>query len=177
MHFFFKKFFYILLLLSFITLVSCGDAFKRKKTDAPVNSMERAKRNIKEGRGASIGGLLNRSTTYQFSSSNPMWRSTLEILDFIPLTTVDYSGGVIISDWYSDSSTRNDQIKVTVQFLSNEIKSNSLKIIVHKKSCDNKGICVTKKIKSKIEEELQRAILVNAAKMKTADKNKKLKKK
>ena len=164
MHLIFKKLFLGFLLLSFISLLSCGGAFKPKKTDAPINSMERAKKNIKEGRGVSIGGLIgDRKTTYQFSSSNPMWRSTLDVLDFLPLTTVDYSGGVIISDWYSDSASRNDLIKVTVQFLSNEISANSLKITIHKKTCDSKGACLTRKIKSKIEEELQKTIITNAA--------------
>jgi|TARA_B110000438_G_scaffold279976_1_gene304837 hypothetical protein len=174
MHLIFKKLFLGFLLLSFISLLSCGGAFKPKKTDAPINSMERAKKNIKEGRGVSIGGLIgDRKTTYQFSSSNPMWRSTLDVLDFLPLTTVDYSGGVIISDWYSDSASRNDLIKVTVQFLSNEISANSLKITIHKKTCDSKGACLTRKIKSKIEEELQKTIITNAAIKAASDKKKK----
>ncbi len=33
-----------------------------------------------------------------------LWRASLEILDFIPLTTVDYSGGIIITDWYNDKN-------------------------------------------------------------------------
>jgi hypothetical protein len=69
------------------------------------------------------------------ATSNPMWRASLEILDFLPLTTVDYSGGIIITDWYSDNGN-NDSIKITVRFLSNEIRSDNLKIIVHKKNCD-----------------------------------------
>ena len=64
-----------------------------------------------------------------------MWRATLETLDFLPLSNVDYSGGMIITDWYNDSKTKNDSIKITVRFLSNEIQSNSLKIIIHKKEC------------------------------------------
>ena len=51
------------------------------------------------------------NTTYQFSSSNPMWRASLEILDFLPLTTVDYSGGIIITDWYGEEN-ENDAIKI-----------------------------------------------------------------
>ena len=61
-----------------------------------------------------------------------MWRASLEILDFLPLTTVDYSGGMIITDWYSENSS-NESIKITVRFLANEVRADSLKIIVHKK--------------------------------------------
>ena len=88
----------ITLFLSFITLLSCGSNLKPKKVDMrdnPVNMQERAKKNIKEGKGVSLGSIVgNRrsNTTFEFSTSNPMWRASLEVLDFIPLATVDYSG-------------------------------------------------------------------------------------
>ena len=69
-----------------------------------------------------------------------MWRASLETLDFLPLTTVDYSGGMIITDWYSDGN-KKESIKITLRFLSNEIRSDSLKIIVHKKICNNDLNC------------------------------------
>ena len=110
---------------------------------------------------------------YEFSTSNPMWRASLEVLDFLPLSNVDYSGGVIITDWYNDANSVNDSVKITIRFLSNEIKTNSLKIIVHKKSCDNKQNCSVKQIQSKIEEELVASILRNASLLEKAQKAKK----
>ena len=79
----------------------------------------------------------------------------LEIIDFMPLSTVDYSGGIIITDWYSDSSNPEDSIKITVRFLSNEIQSNSIKIIVHNKKCRIDENCTIREIDSKIKFELQ----------------------
>ena len=102
-----------------------------------------------------------------------MWRASLEILDFLPLTTVDYSGGMIISDWYSDTSNQKESIKITIRFLSNDIQTGSLKILVHKKTCIAPNNCVVKKIKSKIEEELQRSILSKAALIEKEDKKNK----
>ena len=111
----------------------------------------------------SLGGIgKNSGTNYEFSTSNPMWRASLEVLDFLPLSNVDYSGGVIITDWYNDSSSINDSVKITIRFLSNEIKSNSLKVIIHKKTCDNKQNCSVNQIQSKIQEELIASILRNA---------------
>ena len=101
-----------------------------------------------------------------------MWRASLEVLDFIPLTTVDYSGGVIITDWYNDNAG-NDAIKVTVRFLSNEVRTNSIKVVVHKKTCDNNQNWATNKIDSKIEEELVTSILKLAAKFEKEKKTKK----
>ena len=169
--------FYKFLALSIIAIMALNSckALKPKWVDTrnvPTDARERAKKNIEEGRGVTFGSLGNRKTTYQFSSSNPMWRASLEVLDFIPLTTVDYSGGVIITDWYNDNAG-NDAIKVTVRFLSNEVRTNSLKVVVHKKTCDNNQNCATNKIDSKIEEELVTSILKLAAKFEKETKTKK----
>ena len=169
---FFK--FLALTIITIMALNSCK-ALKPKWVDTrnvPTDARERARKNVEEGRGVSFGSLGNKKTTYQFSSSNPMWRASLEVLDFIPLTTVDYSGGVIITDWYNDNAG-NDAIKVTVRFLSNEVRTNSIKVVVHKKTCDNNQNCATNKIDSKIEEELVTSILKLAAKF---DKEKRTKK-
>ena len=119
-----------------LLILSCN-AIKPKKVDTretPINAQERAKKNIEQGRGTSLKDIVGgRGTTYEFSTSNPMWRASLEILDFLPFSTVDYSGGMIITDWYSENNS-NDAIKITVRFLDNEIRSDSLKISVHKLS-------------------------------------------
>ena len=169
--------FYKLLALTIIAILALNSckALKPKWVDTrnvPTDARERARKNIEEGRGVSLGNLGNRKTTYQFSSSNPMWRASLEVLDFITLTTVDYSGGVIITDWYNDNAG-NDAIKVTVRFLSNEVRTNSIKVVVHKKTCDNNQNCATNKIDSKIEEELVTSILKLAAKFEKETKTKK----
>ena len=107
--------------------------------------------------GGSRGG-----TNYQFASSNPMWRATLEILDFLPLSNVDYSGGIITTDWYNEGTALDESIKITVRFLTNEIRSDGLKIIVHKKRCNVEQTCSVKKVSSTLEQELQLAILKKA---------------
>ena len=141
----------------------------------PISAEEKRKKNIEEGRGASIGSILGRAggTNYEFSTSNPMWRASLETLDFLPFTTVDYSGGIIITDWYSDNTNSNESIKLTLRFLSNEIASNSIKVIVHKKKCSTNTDCVVKKVDSKITEELIASILTKASEFENQSKKKK----
>ena len=167
-------------LLSIVCLLtlSCNGAFKPKKVDTrevSTNVQERARKNIETGRGSSLGGILNRGTNYEFSTANPMWRASLETLDFLPLTTVDYSGGIIITDWYFDSSASSDEsIKITVRFLSNNIGSESIKIIVHQRVCKNSGNCKIQLLdKSNIQEELHRTILKKASLIDKDKKNKK----
>ena len=156
--------FLALTIIAILALNSCK-ALKPKWVDTrnvPTDARERARKNIEEGRGVSLGNLGNRKTTYQFSSSNPMWRATFDVIDFMPLVTVDYSGGMIITDWYSENNT-NDAIKITVRFMSNEIQSNSIKIIVHNKKCKTNEVCSINEIDSNIKFELQRSILAKAA--------------
>ena len=159
-----------------LLILSCN-AIKPKKVDTretSINAQERARKNIREGRGLALKDIVGgRGTTYEFSTSNPMWRASLEILDFLPLITVDYSGGIIITDWYSDQNNQ-EAIKLTVRFLSNEIRSDSLKIIVHKKSCDENLNCKTLISQSNlIKDELRSTILRKAALIEKLDKEKK----
>ena len=107
------------LIISFLFIGGCN-AFKKDsalKRDRPLQAEEKRKKNVKEGRGVGIGTVLGRGnkTNYEFSTSNPMWRASLEILDFLPLATVDYSGGIIITDWYAEDSSKQDSIKISLR--------------------------------------------------------------
>jgi len=158
----------LLILTSVVILIflnSCGIYNPSDARKVSPNSKERVKKNLEEGRGLSIGKLMgggSGGTNYQFASSNPMWRATLEILDFLPLSNVDYSGGIITTDWYNEGTSLDESIKITVRFLTNEIRSDGLKIIVHKKRCNVEQSCLVTKITSALEQELQVAILRKA---------------
>ena len=156
----------VVALFAFTSLVSCGGIWD--PADARKiypNSKERVKKNLEEGKGISLKGLAGGGTgmgSYQFASSNPMWRATLEILDFLPLSNVDYSGGIITTDWYNEGTASDESIKITVRFLTNEIRADGVKIIVHKKKCSVQQKCTVKKVSSALESELQLAILKKA---------------
>ena len=92
-----------------------------------------------------------------------MWSATLDFLVFLPLTTVDYSGGIIISDWYTDKTNKDQALKITVRFMSNVVQSNSIKITVHRKKCSVNQSCNVELFKSRIQEELIASILKEAA--------------
>ena len=159
-----------LIFIIFLMISQCGIY---KKTDArkvPTNAKERVKKNIAEGKKIKFGKLgKGRSGTFEFATSNEMWRATVDILDFMPLANVDYGGGVIITDWYNEGN-QNDSIKIMVQFLSNEIRADGLKVIVYDRKCNstNSLNCSTSvDDKNSIGQELKLAILKKAAEMKT----------
>ena len=152
-----------IIILGFLS--SCGIYAPSDARTVSPNSKDRVKKNLEEGKGVSFGKMMDgrgSGTSYQFASSNPMWRATLEILDFLPLANVDYSGGIITTDWYSEGTSLDESIKITVRFLTNEIRSDGIRIIVHKKRCDIQQQCSIKKISSTLEQELQVAILKKA---------------
>ena len=176
MHATLRKFLIFIIISLFLT--SCGGFYKYSPArENPTKGEARAKKNVEEGRGVTLGGLARGrgNTNYEFSTSNPMWRASLEILDFLPMTTVDYSGGIIISDWYSDNSSGNqDSIKITIRFLSNEIRSDSLKIIIHKKKCTTQQTCAVNILSnSTIGQELRTSIIKKASLLQIDSKNKK----
>ena len=124
-------------ILSFL-LLGCngklpgGDARKN-----PADPAERIKKNLEEGRGLKFGDLTNnKGGVFEFASSNELWRASLDVIDFMPLTSVNYSGGIIITDWYSNEEKQNECIKITIRFLTNEIRSDSLSIKVFTRKCE-----------------------------------------
>lgn len=159
-----KKKLILLVIFIFSLLNACGIYEKVDTRETPVNAQERARKNVEEGKGISIGGVVGgRSTTYEFSTSNPMWRASLEVLDFLPMSVVDYSGGMLITDWYSDEVNSNSSLKITIRFLNNEINTNSLKVTVHEKNCITVSNCNIKILDSRLKEELIASILKQAA--------------
>ena len=149
------------LIVIFLT-TSCGIYKPVDARKVPVQGDKRARQAIEEGRGISLGNVMKRGTTFEFSTSNPMWRASLDILDFIPLTNADYSGGVIITDWYSKSG-EDYSIKITLRFLSNEIRADSIAIKIHKKVCNLNQVCTVSEIESKLKNEIRDTIIKKAA--------------
>ena len=132
-----------------------------KKTS--VTGTERARQNIEEGKGFRLfDGQRLRGTTFEFASSNELWRASLDTIDFMPLASVNYSGGIIVTDWYSADSNSNDVIKISIRFLTNEIRSDALDIKVFTKECDAQNKCVIYEKSENLIVELKKEILKKA---------------
>ena len=171
----------IIKILSFLTLFliflnGCngkmpgGDARK-----SPADPKKRIEQNLKEGRGFKLMDLADpkKSGTFDFASSNELWRASLDTIDFMPLVSVNYSGGIIITDWYSDQENSNESIKITIRFLTNEIRSDSLDIKIFKKICMDNFKCKIVDGESNLAEEITRQILKTATIYKAEDKDSK----
>ena len=160
------KFIKLILLLSLISsLNSCGP-LSYKKTDAkkfPADPTLRVKKNMEDGKGFKLFDSERKvGTTYEFASSNELWRATLDTIDFMPLTTANYSGGIIVTDWYSDNQNLNENIKITIRFLTNEIRSDALDLKIFYKNCDSSDKCKIIEKKGNLSKELKKEILKKA---------------
>ena len=156
---------FILLILTLILISGCTGFFKRSDVkDNPVNVKDRVRKNIEEGKGVRFNLGKRKGGVFDFASANELWRASVETLDFVPLVNASYSGGIIITDWFNGGKNNNRDLKITVRFLSNEIRSDALKVVVHERICTNNN-CVTNLIDSKISGEIQLAILKRATLM------------
>ena len=153
----------LLFLLSFLLLNSCGG--KLPGADArefPADPKKRVEKNLKEGKGLRFKDVAgNRGGTFEFASSNELWRASLDTIDFMPLVSANYSGGIIITDWYSEN--QDEAIKITLRFLSNEIRSDSLNIKIHLKKCNANESCKISESSGNLDKEIKKQILKKAA--------------
>jgi hypothetical protein len=166
-----------LVLLSIISMIlnSCGlpGADARKY---PPDPKKRVQKNMDEGKGFKIMDSIKKSGgTFEFASSNELWRASLDTIDFMPLASVNYSGGIIITDWYSTSEDSTESIKVSIRFLTNEIRSDSLDIKVFNKKCKTQSNCIVSEKGGELISELTTKILKTAAVYKEESKKKKKK--
>jgi hypothetical protein len=154
-----------ILIIILFSLNSCGGGLLRPADvkDVPINEADRVEKNMETGRGFKLFGGEDKGGVFQFASSNPLWRASLDILDFIPLTNVSYSGGIIITDWYSENNDKNESIKIIIKFLSNEIRPDAIDILVYKKNCKSFENCQSFQIKNAINQELKLSILKKAS--------------
>ena len=167
----------LLLLFVIFFNISCAkiDPVTREKVLMEPNPIKRAETSRDSGSG--IFGNINRAgnnqTTVNFANTNVLWKATLKTLDFIPLQSVDYAGGILITDWYADEKNSGYFIKITIKFLDNEVRSNSLNITSHKKICSKRNDnCPVVKLSDNFNNEIKDTIIQTARLMKIEEEKK-----
>ena len=168
---------FVPIILIIFTFTSCGKGFF-KPGDARKNPPDpklRVKKNLEEGKGFRLSTAMsgNQGTNFEFASSNELWRASLDVLDFMPLTSANYSGGVIITDWYSEQNNDNESIKITIRFLSNEVRSDAIDVNIFYKKCISTNNCKVNKQDGQLKKEITKQILAKATiyKKQSKDKN------
>ena len=174
LNFVLKILFILILSYSLHSCANRGDA-----REFPPEPEKRIKKNLEEGRGFRIseafGNQGGGSGNFEFASSNELWRASLDTIDFMPLASANYSGGIIITDWYSSGSNMEESIKISIRFLTNEVRSDALDIKVFYKKCGQNESCQISEKKGSLVTELNKKILAKAAIYKEQKKDKNFK--
>ena len=159
-------------ILAFLTIISlvlnaCKGIPGADARKYPKDPKKRVEQNLAEGRGFTLNetfGGDKKGGTFDFASSNELWRASLDVIDFMPLSSVNYSGGIIITDWYSDEQNINESIKISIRFLTNEIRSDALDIKIFTRKCTNNLMnCKITETNKVLVTELTKEILKKAA--------------
>ena len=131
----------------------------------PYDPKERVKRNLEQGKGFRLDDSFgnNGGGNFEFASSNPLWRASLDTIDFMPLTLANYSGGILTTDWYSEDNNSNEAIKISIRFLTNEVRSDALSIKIFYRKCETMNSCSVSEQKGDLSTELTKQILKKAA--------------
>ena len=150
-----------------VFLNSCGIYKPTDAREFPPEPEKRVQKNIEEGRGFKLFDNDNKGGgTFDFATSNELWRASLDTLDFMPLISADYGGGILITDWYNENNNYRDYIKISIRFLTNEIRSDSLKIKVYTKNCESLDKCTINEDNPEIKTKLVSTILNKASRYK-----------
>ena len=155
--------------ISLLIFSGCGKGFFKPGDARKISPdpRERVKKNLEEGKGFrlndSIKGAVKGGRNFEFASSNELWRASLDVLDFMPLTSANYSGGIIITDWYSEQGNTEESIKITIRFLSNEVRSDTVNVDIFYKKCIATNNCKINKQDGQLKKEITKQILTKAA--------------
>ena len=163
----------IFLILALFTLNSCANRGDARKI--PPAADDRVKKNVEEGRGFKVMDKISnrKKTNFEFASSNELWRASLDVIDFMPLTSANYSGGIIITDWYSENQNTSESIKLVIRFLTNEIRSDAIDLKIFYKNCISINNCKVSEKVNDLNIELKKEILKRAARYEKEAKEKK----
>ena len=171
----FNKIITLITIFCLLLITGCKNPFRwTDARETPVNAKERVQKNLEEVRGITfgVGKGSGSGGVFDFASSNELWRASIEILDFVSFTNASYSGGIIITDWFSGDKSENTnqsrELKITVRFLSNEIRADGIEVSIHERICslNEEKKCQIEKINSEISMEIKLAILKKATLLK-----------
>ena len=153
----------IFLIIALFALNSCANRGDARKTSP--DPKERVKKNMEEGRGIKLMDAIGskKGGDFEFASSNELWRASLDTIDFMPLTSANYSGAIIITDWYSENENTSESIKLVIRFLTNEIRSDAIDLKIFYKNCGSVNNCKVSEKVNDLNTELKKEILKRAA--------------
>jgi hypothetical protein len=91
-----------------------------------------------------------------------LWRASLDTLAFMPLSSADPFGGVIITDWYSPPESPDERFKVTVFILDRRLRADGLRVAVFRQRRTGGGDWAQETVAETTVRSMEDAILTGA---------------
>ena len=95
-----------------------------------------------------------------------LWRASLDTLSFMPLSSADPFGGVIITDWYSPPETPEERFKVTAYILDRALRSDGIRVSVFRQTLTEAGSWTDVPVYEGLASDLENTILSRARELK-----------
>lgn len=157
-----------------LTLSACGTS-KGVRAQGDNNSARGVFYTQTPGEGVNMGGLFGKNRSAADAGQNGigvnsyLWRATLDTLSFMPLTSADPWGGVIITDWFSNPEKPDERFKATVYILDTRLRADALNVTVYKQIRDGSGGWADSAVSAQTETDLENSILTRARQLRLAN--------
>lgn len=164
----------LLYIFSLICLTSCSDV-KVNDTEVPQSAEQQRKRGFGKLFGEDTFSLGAKSKTDDDVSGIGvniyLWHASLDALSFMPLSSADPFGGVIITNWYSPPQTPGERYKIDVIILSRQLRSDGLRLTAFKQIMDDTNAWVDAPVEDQMAQKLEEAILLRARQLRIGSDN------
>ena len=165
-------------IISLIHLACCSNIEIGEPPPPALDPKEKemAKYKVKPEEGKSlVDGLLdnvlpdNQGSAGGIGVNTYLWRATLETLSFMPLSSADPFGGVIVTDWYSKNEAPNEKYKIVAYIIGTQLRVDALKINVFKKIKNEDGDWIDQEPHSEMSLNIENSILTKAKQYRMAN--------
>ena len=121
------------------------------------------------GRRGGAAEARGRGTQPAIGVNSYLWRASLDTLAFMPLSSADPYGGVIITDWYSNPEQPAERFKATVYILDTRLRADGLNVTVFKQVKDQNGAWTDAPVAGQTETDIENAILTRARQLRLSN--------
>lgn len=116
-----------------------------------------------------LGDDEDETAGVQLPINRHLWQASLDTLAFLPLSSTDPYGGVIVTDWGSPQNKTQERFKVTAFITSAVLRPQSLRVVVNRQLRDDGGAWAPASVAPETARRLEDAILTRARQIKLSE--------
>lgn len=115
-----------------------------------------------------LGGGGSKDQGSGIGVNSYLWRASLDTIAFMPLSSADPFGGVIITDWYINPAHANERFKMTIYILDKRLRADGVKVSVFRQEQGPGGAWTDAPANAETGIHVENAILTRARQLRIA---------